>query len=100
MALLPWPPGKDSLSWIIKLPDHWPAWLIQAFVFVSRPFGVSLDFADRHPWESIGRYLNLVQFQEFYFGAVYSTLERPSRPGKAILPIRNRGTLWDGKFWL
>jgi hypothetical protein len=71
MALLPWPPGKDSLSWIIKLPDHWPAWLIQAFVFVSRPFGVSLDFADRHPWESIGRYLNLVQFQEFYFGAVY-----------------------------
>lgn len=54
-----------------KEPEHWPSWLIQFFVAITRPFGVSLDLAERHPWESLARYADPVEFHEFYFGAVY-----------------------------
>ena len=37
----------------------------------TKPFGVSLDLADRHPWESIDQYLNKKDFHEFYFGYSY-----------------------------
>jgi demethylmenaquinone methyltransferase/2-methoxy-6-polyprenyl-1,4-benzoquinol methylase len=54
-----------------KLPEHWPSWLIDFFVTITRPFGVSLDLAARHPWESLARYAETVEFRELYFGAVY-----------------------------
>jgi hypothetical protein len=34
-------------------------------------FGVSLDVATRHPWESIRRYLPEVEYKEYYFGSAY-----------------------------
>jgi hypothetical protein len=37
----------------------------------ARPFGVSLDLAQRHPWESVERYMTVVRFQELYFSALY-----------------------------
>jgi ubiquinone/menaquinone biosynthesis C-methylase UbiE len=63
--------GERFVIMDFKLPHNWPMWLIKLFVFISKPFGVSLDLADRHPWESINRYLTMVQFQEIYFGLVY-----------------------------
>jgi len=54
-----------------KRPGHWPSWLIQFFVTITRPFGVSLDLTERHPWESLARYARLVEFRELYFGGVY-----------------------------
>ena len=54
-----------------KEPAHWPSWLIQFFVTITRPFGVSLDLTEHHPWESIARYADSVEFRELYFGAVY-----------------------------
>ena len=54
-----------------KEPEHWPYWLIQFFVTITRPFGVSLDLTARHPWESLGRYAELLEFRELYFGGVY-----------------------------
>jgi len=54
-----------------KKPDRWPMWMIKLFVILTRPFGVSLEIADRHPWESVARYMTTVEFRELYFGALY-----------------------------
>ena len=54
-----------------KKPDKWPMWMIKLFVILTRPFGVSLDIADRHPWESVARYMTIVEFRELYFGGLY-----------------------------
>lgn len=54
-----------------KEPEHWPSWLIQFFVTITRPFGVSLDLTERHPWESLARYAESLEFRELYFGGVY-----------------------------
>jgi ubiquinone/menaquinone biosynthesis C-methylase UbiE len=55
----------------MKEPDSWPSWLVNLAVWLNRPFGVSLELADRHPWESIRRHLTEIEFREYYFGAVY-----------------------------
>ncbi|MEJ2182953.1 MAG: class I SAM-dependent methyltransferase [Nitrospirota bacterium] len=54
-----------------KRPETWPEWLVRAFVFITSPFGVTLDLAERKPWESINRYLRPMAFKEVYFGSVY-----------------------------
>lgn len=43
-------------------------------VWLNRPFGVTLDYAERHPWVSVRRHLREVQFQELYFGAAYLSI--------------------------
>ena len=65
-------PGKRLVVLDFKLPDSWPMWLIKFFVVLTRPFGVTLDLADRHPWESIDRYLVLKELKSFYFGSIYN----------------------------
>ncbi len=55
----------------MKEPEHWPSRLVRLAAWLNKPFGVSLDLAERHPWESIGRYLTEVEFREYYFGALY-----------------------------
>lgn len=70
-----------------KKPEHWPSWLIEFFVTITRPFGVSLDLAERHPWESIARYADSVEFHELYFGAVYLCVgEKKSHGRSAAMP--------------
>ena len=54
-----------------KRPDHWPEWLIGLGAWLYKPYGVSLDLAVRHPWESVNRYLHQVIFREFYLGGLY-----------------------------
>ena len=54
-----------------KEPDNWPRWLVRFAAWLNKPYGVSLELADRHPWESINEYLHEVIFREFYFGALY-----------------------------
>jgi len=54
-----------------KKPGNWPLWLVKLFVVFTRPFGVSLDLAERHPWESIRRHLAVLEFRELYFGSIY-----------------------------
>jgi hypothetical protein len=46
-------------------------WLIKLFVILTRPFGITLDLGERHPWESVDRHLETVVFKELYFGGVY-----------------------------
>lgn len=54
-----------------KKPDNWPIWLIKLFFVFTRPFGVSLDLAERHPWESIRRHMAMLEFKELHFGSIY-----------------------------
>ena len=63
--------GKRLVVLDFRMPDSWPRLLIKFFVVITRPFGVTLDLADRHPWESIDRCLDLVEFNPKYFGGIY-----------------------------
>lgn len=65
------PAGKRCVILDFKKPDKWPDWSIQTYVMLTKPFGVTLDLADRHLRESIRRHMDLIDFKEFYFGAIY-----------------------------
>ncbi len=54
-----------------KRPDNMPMFLIRFGVWITKPFGVSLDIAERHPWESIKKYMNNVSMTGLYMGFVY-----------------------------
>lgn len=56
----------------LKLPEAgWRRALLALLLPVSRPFGVTLDLAERHPWESLERHLDRLQVEERYLGYVY-----------------------------
>jgi demethylmenaquinone methyltransferase/2-methoxy-6-polyprenyl-1,4-benzoquinol methylase len=62
----------------MKEPESWPSWLVRFAAWLNKPFGVSLQIADRHPWEAVRRYLTEVEFREYYFGALYLSVgEKP-----------------------
>ncbi|HKK27792.1 MAG TPA: methyltransferase domain-containing protein [Gemmatimonadota bacterium] len=66
---------RDGGRWVVadlKLPGEGPArLLLPLLLLVSRPFGVTLDLGDRHPWESLGRHLRRSGLEEHYFGYAY-----------------------------
>jgi ubiquinone/menaquinone biosynthesis C-methylase UbiE len=71
----------------LKLPERWPLWLVRFAAWLNRPFGVTMDLADRHPWEEMRRYLQEIEFKEFYFGALYLSVgEKPGAAGERIAP--------------
>ena len=79
-------PGGRLAVMDLKRPEHWPEWLVRFAAWLNRPFGVSIELAERHPWESIQRYLTLVLFKEYYAGALYlavgeATPSREAGPG-------------------
>jgi demethylmenaquinone methyltransferase/2-methoxy-6-polyprenyl-1,4-benzoquinol methylase len=55
----------------IKKPGNVPTWSIRLGAWVMSPFGVSLELAERHPWEPIRRYRTNTSFTELYFGFAY-----------------------------
>jgi ubiquinone/menaquinone biosynthesis C-methylase UbiE len=60
--------------WVIldfKRPERWSVWLVRFGVLLIKPFGVTLDLADRHPWEAVNKYLAKTSFRELYGGAAY-----------------------------
>lgn len=63
--------GKRFVILDIKLPERMPMWLVHFGMLIMRPFGVSLDLAVRHPWESIEQHLNKLRFEELYLGFAY-----------------------------
>lgn len=64
-------PGGRLAIFDFKEPPRWPRWLVRVGAWLNRPFGVTLDLAGRHPWESVRRHLGEVDHREFYFGALY-----------------------------
>jgi demethylmenaquinone methyltransferase/2-methoxy-6-polyprenyl-1,4-benzoquinol methylase len=55
----------------LKQPDGWPLWGIKVAVLLTKPFGVSLDLAERKPWEIMKRYFSKVTVTEGFGGMVY-----------------------------
>lgn len=65
-------PGKRWVIFDFKLPSHRAAALFVPFlIFLTRPFGVRRELAERHPWESIKKWLGNLSMTEFYFGFTY-----------------------------
>jgi ubiquinone/menaquinone biosynthesis C-methylase UbiE len=64
-------PGGRLAVLDFKRPEHWPEWLVRLGAWAYKPYGVSLDLAVRHPWESVDRYLRRVVYREFYHGGLY-----------------------------
>lgn len=71
-------PGGRMVIVDFKLPD-WPTPLVHLAAWITSPYGVSLDIADRHPWESIRRYLKEIEFTEYYLGALYLSVGEAAR---------------------
>lgn len=64
-------PGGRLAVLDLKLPERWPSWLVRLAAWLNRPYGVTLELGERHPWESVRRYTEELSFREFYFGALY-----------------------------
>lgn len=72
--------GRPSPFSISKRPPAWPEWLVRFGAWLNSPYGVSVELADRHPWEAVKRYLREVEFSEYYFDALYLSVgERSAR---------------------
>jgi demethylmenaquinone methyltransferase/2-methoxy-6-polyprenyl-1,4-benzoquinol methylase len=54
-----------------KKPKNWPKWLVRFAAWLNKPYGVSLELTSRHPWESINRYLSVIEYREYYHGVLY-----------------------------
>jgi len=54
-----------------KKPDRWPLWVAKIGVAITKPFGVSLDLAERKPWEAMNKHFKNVAITEIYGGFVY-----------------------------
>lgn len=65
----------------LRHPDRWPEPLVRLAAWLNRPFAVTLDLGERHPWESVARHLDDVSYQEYYAGAIYLSVgERSHQP--------------------
>ena len=65
----------------LKRPDGVPPWLVKLGVAITRPFGVTLDQTDRHPWVSVEKYLSNAWIKEFYFGFTYLAVGEAPKAG-------------------
>lgn len=64
-------PGKRWVVLDLKMSSGRGSWLAPLLVFLTRPFGVTIELAERHPWESINKYLRNTSMTELYMGFVY-----------------------------
>jgi demethylmenaquinone methyltransferase/2-methoxy-6-polyprenyl-1,4-benzoquinol methylase len=54
-----------------KKPERWPLCVAKIGVAITKPFGVSLDLAERKPWEAMNKHFKNVTMTEIYGGFVY-----------------------------
>lgn len=65
-------PGQRLVVLDFKLPSgRFSSLFVPLLIFLTKPFGVQRELAERHPWESIERYLSSVPIIEVYFGCTY-----------------------------
>jgi CheY-like chemotaxis protein len=63
--------GKRMVILDFKVPLNWLARLAPLGVLLTKPFGVSIDLAARHPWESMARHFRKTSLTELYGGFAY-----------------------------
>ena len=83
-------PGGRIVIMDGKQPERWPLWLLKLFVRSGRSFGLTLDYLQRHPWESVESYFQETSLEEMYGGIVYvssgtAPLPRPDDQMEASL---------------
>ncbi len=54
-----------------KQPERLPSWWFKLVLWLGRPFGATLDYFERHTWESLERYFQETAFEEMYGGMIY-----------------------------
>jgi len=64
-------PGGRLVVLDLKQPERWPLWAVKIGVLLTRPFGVSLDLAERKPWIAMEKYFTKVTVQEVFGGFAY-----------------------------
>ncbi len=64
-------PGGRLALFDLKEPERWPRWLVRLVAWLDSPYGVSVEQADRRPWETLRRHLRQIRFREYYFGVLY-----------------------------
>lgn len=60
----------------LKRPERWPLWIVKLGVAITKPFGVSLDIAERRPWDAMARYFQDVEVTQLYGGFAYIAVGR------------------------
>lgn len=64
-------PGKRFVILDFKMPSNWLSFLAPLAVFIMSPFGVSIEMANRKPWESMNKYFQYASITELYGGFTY-----------------------------
>jgi len=64
-------PGERFVILDFKMPSNWISRLAPWLVLTVRPFGVTMDLAERHPWEALKKYFVDVAVEQLYGGIVY-----------------------------
>lgn len=54
-----------------KVPQRWPLWAFNFFVWVSGSFGVTQEYFTKNTWEYMTDYLHDVKIEEAYGGLLY-----------------------------
>jgi demethylmenaquinone methyltransferase/2-methoxy-6-polyprenyl-1,4-benzoquinol methylase len=63
-----------------KWPERWPFWLLKLFVWLSRPYGLTFEYFDRHPWESVEHSFEEPAMEQMYGGLLYISSGTASSP--------------------
>ncbi len=64
-------PGGRFVILDLKRPERAPLCLVRLAVFITKPFGVTLELTERHPWEAIEKHFANASLTEFYMGFAY-----------------------------
>jgi len=76
-------PGRRLVVLDFKQPARAPSWLVDLGVLLTRPFAVTRDLSDRHPWESIERHASRSSMTELYWGFAYVAAGEAPEPAAA-----------------
>ena len=65
-------PGGRLVILDAKQPEQWPAaWILKLILWLSKPFGVTPDYVNSPPWDSVERYFEEATLEKMYGGGMY-----------------------------